>query len=447
MRRAFLLAFLLVAGCVSVPPQATTLDGATLTPAVAISKESPGGEPVVAVLSDGTLFAQGVGSIRTPTGQTTNVNKVWRSTDDGASWADVTPPFNGQERSNDGFVAAGNKDRVYAANVFSLTLQLFRSDDKGKTWTPLRPPPVPMLLHRHWVLPVGEKTVHLAVEALPPGYGPYLAGQAPPGDAPPTPNEGMWYMRSDDLGETWTQPVQIDPIVNFAGQSNMVASADGKDLYVQRFEQKDAPRFEPTYERGHWYLVSSHDAGASWKRSEMFDLTSELAAAIPFLVLDPDGHLSSFWSQETNGTSKLAYSWSADHGATWATPRTLPVGSGVQSMVAGDAKAPGVVALGWFEANATGTAPKVNASWGFWTATLRDLETDAPAGNASLVAAAVHQGNICPKGPACKAGEDRRLLDYPWVDVGPDGRAHFVFPSTAWDKPSSFAMYAGERRG
>jgi hypothetical protein len=221
--------------------------------------------------------------------------------------------------------------------------------------------------------------------------------------------------------------------------------ADGQDLYVQRFEQKDAPRFEPTYARGHWYLVSSRDAGASWKRSEMFDLTSELGAAIPFLVVDPAGPVYSFWSQEADGTSRLTYSFSKDRGASWATPRLLPLGSGAQSMVAGDAKGPGRVALGWFEADARGTAPKVNASWGFWTATVTGLDSDAPSGNATLAAADVHRGNVCPKGPACKPGEDRRLLDYPWVDVGPDGRARFVFPSTAWDKPGSFAMYAGER--
>lgn len=444
MRLALPLLAVLLAGCLTFPNQLAAPPRDGLTVAIPVSKDLPGAEPVVAVASDGTIYVEGIGAIRSASGGTTNVNKVWRSTDDGVTWTDITPPLVGQERSNDGFVAVGNKGIVYAANVFSLTFEMFSSANKGASWTPLNVPRIPMLMHRHWILPVGASTVLVSVEALPPSYAPFLAGQSPPSDAPATPNEGMWFFKSENSGQTWSQPLQIDPQVNFAGQSNMVASLEGKDIYVVRFEQKDAPRFVPTYEKGHWYLLSSHDTGASWKRTEMFDLTSELSSAIPTLILDETGNLTSVWSQEYNGTSKLHYSFSADTGATWATPRVLPVGVGVQSMVFGAAKADDEISLVWYEAAGNGTATQVNATWDVWFANVRDLTTDSPTNVSKIAALAVHEGNICSKGPACKAGEDRRLLDYPWIDVGLDGRARFVWASTAWDKPSAFMMFAAE---
>lgn len=441
---AFVIAALALAGCLTLPNQLAAPPASAVTAAMPVSLEFPGAEPVVAVSGDGTIYAQGIGAVRSANGGTTNVNKVWRSTDDGKTWSDVTPPLAGQERSNDGFVAAGNKGTVYAANVFSLTFEMFSSTNRGESWTPLNVPRIPMLMHRHWILPIGATTVLVSVEALPPSYAPYLAGQAPPSDAPATPNEGMWFFKSENSGQSWSQPTQIDPQVNFAGQSNMVASLDGKDIYVMRFEQKDAPRFVPTYETGHWYLIASRDSGATWKRTEMFDLTSELSSAIPTLILAETGNLTTIWSQAYNGTSKLHYSFSSDGGESWATPRVLPVGSGIQSMVFGAAKRGDEVSLVWYEAAGNGTATQVNATWDVYHANMRHLAGDSPTNVTTMAAKAVHEGNICSKGPACQAGEDRRLLDYPWLDVGDDGRARFVWASTAWDEPSAFMMFASE---
>lgn len=436
---------LLLSGCVSTPagPQdASQTVNATMRfhPAVAVSKDAPGAEPVIAALPDGTLFVQGVGSDGTQ-----NVNKVFRSTDQGKTWTDVTPPGPGTDRSNDGFVAVGNGGSVYASNVFSLTLQMFRSDDKGATWIPLDVPHLPAIMHRHWTLPTGASTVHLSMEALPPWYLPYVAGQKPPQGIPATPNEGMWYMRSDDKGQTWTTPVQIDPNVNFAGQGNMVASADGKFLAVLRYEEKQSPRDAPTYEKGHWYLVLSEDGGSTWQRRDAFDLTSELAAALPSTALDAQGNLYAAWSQETNGASRLHLAVSRDHGKTWTTG-TLETGlAGAQAMPWLAAKGNGTLGLMWYQASLPGRASKINATWDGVYADLTVPATGAPqVGTPVVVAPALHKGNVCAKGPACGAGEDRRLLDYPWIVFGPKGEADLVFASTAWEHPSAFSVVATE---
>ncbi|HEV8361379.1 MAG TPA: sialidase family protein [Candidatus Thermoplasmatota archaeon] len=406
---------------------------------VAVSTEWPGAEPVIASASDGTLYIEGLGGSAQG-----NVNKAWRSTDDGATWVDITPPLVGERPTNDGFLAVGNRDTVYVQNVWGLTFQLFRSDDRGATWLLLPTPKLPLLMHRNWIVPLGDATLHVVMEALPPSFAPALVGgpQLPLA----TPNEGLWYLRSDDRGLTWTVPRQIDPVVNFAGQGNLVVSQDGQALYVLRYE--DERGSDPSYERGLWYLLASEDGGATWERRDAFALTSELASAVEPLALDPTGTLYMAWSQALDGRSQLHFATSRDGGMSWSAPRLLAPSSGTQAMPWLASPASGELRVVWYEADANVTAPKADAPWFAHAARITGADTDAPAVAAQRVTPEpVHEGNICAKGPACGQGEDRRLLDYPWIVVGPDGRSHLVVASTEWDLPSAFAVYAGELPG
>jgi BNR repeat protein len=438
MRAAFALVLLLAcSACLSgTKPGAEPTPTAGIAPLfkapVALSDNEPGAEPVIAVLTDGTIFVEGVGS--NPSAARDTVNKVWRSRDDGATWTDVTPPALGEEGSFDGFLAAGNGDRVYAVNVAGTTFEIFRSDDKGDSWMPLEPPRLPVAMHRNWVVPVGEATLQVVMEALPPAFVvPGVSG---------TPNEGLWYLRSDDRGQTWTVPKQIDPIVNYAGQGNLAIDASGQRLYVPRYLDDSDPA---KYESGHWYLIYSEDAGRTWGRREVFDLDSELASAVMPLAVDGAGTLYFAWSQLDNGTSRLFLSTSHDGGRTWGGRWPVAPGRGAQSMVWIDARATDELALVWYATDAQGSAVKVDAPWHVDFAWVTGAGGPEPTSHVARVTTKpVHEGNICAKGPACASGEDRRLLDYPWVDVGPDGRAHVVYASTQWDRPSAFAVYAGE---
>lgn len=446
MRSAVLLVALsvLAAGCAlreqepQAPAPLPTLPAPAFRAPVPVSMEAPGAEPVIAVAADGTIYVEGVGD-----GGSSNLNKVFRSDDEGATWIDISPPQEGTEGSFDGYVAVADDGTVYAANTFALTLALFRSDDKGETWTRLPTPKVPATLHRHWILPSGASTLHVTVEALPPSYGPRLVGL--PVDGPGTANEGMWYWRSDDRGTTWSVPVQIDPVVNFAGQGNMAMTSDGQGLYVPRYEE-DAPVAEYTYDDGRWYLLASEDAGASWERREMFALAAELSTAVPSLAIDPAGTLHLAWSMTLDGRSVVHTARSADRGATWSAPRPLLEADGTHAMAWVVAEGVDEIALMWYEADAAGIAREVDADWHVGFARVAGAGTDAPAtATARVTTEPVHRGNICAKGPACGPGEDRRLLDYPWMDVGPTGAVHLVFASTEWDRPSAYAVVAVER--
>lgn len=443
MRRgsgAVILAMML-AGCLG---GLGIFDPAALVPAfravVPVTVDAPGAEPVIAVAADGTLYIQGVGFAAAAEGApATTVNKVWRSTDDGVTWMDVTPPGLGEHGSFDGFLAVGHGDTAYVNNVAGGTFQVWRSDDRGDSWTLLPTPRVPALMHRNWIVPVKEATLHVVMEALPPFY---LAT----GGGPASPNEGLWYTRSDDRGESWTMPVQIDPIVNFAGQGNLVADAEGRTLYVARYEE-DAGAYAATYEEGHWYLLASEDGGASWTRREMFDLTSELASAVMPLALDPAGALAFAWAQEVDGTSRVRYASSVDGGRTWTAPRDVAAAPGAQAMPWMAARGAGELGLLWYAAEEAGTAAEIDAEWFVDYAFVRDAHGASPQIAATRVTGGrVHEGNVCVKGPACEGSEDRSLLDYAWLAFGPDGRAHLVAASTEWDRPSAFPLYAGESR-
>ena len=437
MRAPLLLAatVALVAGC-TVGELLGAPEGLAFEAPFAVSTTAPGAEPVIAVGADGVVYVEGIGNDGDG-----NVNKVWRCDAARAECTDITPTGPGTERSNDGYVAVSDDGTVYAANVFSLTFQVYRSEDQGRTWTHLTLPPLPPLMHRHWILPVGD-VVHVAIEALPPSFVPYLGG------APPLPTEqatdtqaGMWYTRSEDGGDTWAEPVQIDPLVNFAGQSNMVASADGEGLYVGRYQEETSPP-QYSYDDGHWYLLVSEDGGDTWERREMFDLTSEMSTAVPGLALGRDGTLWYAWTQETEGRSQLFVASSPDGGATWSAPSRPVRSNGTMAMAWAAAAPDGRVGIMWYEAPANETASQVDAEWSVWYAEIRDGLVDGPV---LVTPQPVHSGNICAKGPACQEGEDRTLLDYPWMDFSSEGKAHLVFPSTKWERPSAFAMVAVQR--
>jgi hypothetical protein len=193
-------------------------------------------------------------------------------------------------------------------------------------------------------------------------------------------------------------------------------------------------------------MLSSHDGGTSWKRTDMFALTSELSTAVPALAMDGGGALFFAWSQQVGNVSRAMYAFSKDQGASWSTARAIPGANGTNAMVWAIARGSGELHAIWYTADVTnGTASQIDAPWFVDSVNLTGADTDTPIGTVvRLTPDAVHQGNICARGPACAGKEDRRLLDYPWMTFGPDGRTHVIFPSTKWDHASAFAFYVGE---
>lgn len=60
-----------------------------------------------------------------------------------------------------------------------------------------------------------------------------------------------WFTKSTDHGQTWSEPVDVAPNLNWTDHGFLTMSPDGQDVYV-------------AFNKGNSYVVASHDGGATW---------------------------------------------------------------------------------------------------------------------------------------------------------------------------------------
>lgn len=369
---------------------------------VTVDGEAAGAEPVVDVASDATIFLQGIG-FWYQQGLLRLTNKVWRSTDDGASWTDVTPPATGEEASADGFVHVAPDDGVYVANAAGGKISVWRSTDLGDSWIPLPVPQAPNPVHRMWMASTNG-SLHLVMAGL----------------VYEEPVTGLYHTSSDDGGRTWTTPRNIDPQYTLGSQ---LVAHDGA-LYLASFRNESR-----------WVLVSSPDGGDTWEETPMWDLRTTLESSWESLTVDANGTLYFTWAEMRNGTARVLYRSSPDGGDTWSRERPVAgPADGTQTMPWADAHAPGVLDLVWYAAEEPGKPGEVEGAWYGHVARIADADTSSPHVNVTrLTPDPVHEGSLCNEGPACRDGRD--LADYPWITHGPDDAIHVGLASSQ-EKPA-----------
>jgi hypothetical protein len=243
-------------------------------------------------------------------------NDVWRSTDQGATWTQITgaAPWTGRDSHTS--VALLDGSIVLMGGVGNgFRNDVWLSTDNGATWSQLT-------AAAEWVGREGHTSV-----ALPDGSIVLMGGNDGKATTTDNPRNDVW--RSTDQGATWTLMTATAPWTGRSDHSSMTLP-DGSIVLMGGRNFRLSVRFNDVWR--------SIDQGATWIR---------MTAAAPWTARDehtsvvrPDGSIVLMGGYD--GSTSLNDVWrSTDQGATWTqmtaaagwTPRsshtsvTLPDGS------------------------------------------------------------------------------------------------------------------------
>ncbi len=140
-------------------------------------------------------------------------------------------------------------------------------------------------------------------------------------------------VRSEDGGQTWTQPQVIsDPGRDRVGSASPAVDGSGNITVLYQDYKGDRRNFEnlegPVFEDPYGLVITrSIDGGRTWTRGVEFE--SGLVPTRRFLVylpespslaVDPDGTIYASWMDGRNGDEDVFLKRSSDGGQTWSPP-------------------------------------------------------------------------------------------------------------------------------
>jgi len=124
------------------------------------------------------------------------------------------------------------------------------------------------------------------------------------------------YVRSEDLGATWTQPALLSDIPVGAEQvpdSARIALDSHDGLHVVWAEH-----YPPEYIGRQVFYSRSEDGGLSWARPyPMSERSADTWNAVPGIVVDSAGSIHVMWAGCGNPVARC-YRFSSDGGSTWS---------------------------------------------------------------------------------------------------------------------------------
>ncbi len=442
MRRLSLavLAVLVLAGCSGAPSATTPTTGSSSAPLYAFSPTSTpttapdgfGTEPSLLAASDGAVYFSSVLGSATARG-----DGVWKTTDRGTTWTYLGKadyPFGGGdsdlEELGDGTLLLTGQWRPAAPpalpGVGSPYVtggeSVFRSTDKGATWTPFPTAGYLPAADRNWLAadPSTRTTAYLVYN-----------------DAA----TGLMVGKTMDGGLSWLPPVVVQGSGSAAGLAggpvgiagDPVVDAQGT-LYIPYGPGPGGGTVQ--------LLFRSLDGGQTFSASTVRTTPAGATSGAIFstVAADTNGELYFAWAETQDGAMRAFVAHSEDQGVTWTDPLAVsPLGMSIAFpwVVAGS---PDHLAVGYY-ASAGSFVPDAapaNATWRPMVSFLPDIH-DATFVTVAATATPNHIGPICTGGTGCSSG--RTLGDFFELAVDPQGFVDLVWADDTGSAQSNHVAF------
>ncbi|HVL86486.1 MAG TPA: hypothetical protein VM681_00555 [Candidatus Thermoplasmatota archaeon] len=351
---------------------------------------------------------------------------VYRSDDGGERFVRLNSAPGGRltadspAANGDADVAVDAAGTVYASNLGARGIQVFRSDDRGQTWSYLgNATPARHWADRQWM--AAGAPGHLIVA--------WMGGAQ-------SSHRAVAVNTTFDGGESWTGTTYLGDRIGWLGSVQFDPS--GTKAFVPFTEGLDADLTRLAGQRDMSLRVArTLDGGRSWDVVDTGVVVRTTATGLhwsgvhmaPSLDVTGDGTIVLAWSQDepdpTGATSvgaKVRYVTSRDDGVNWSPPAVASDrASAIMPWVTGGAG--DRFAIVYYV-----TDSPLDTDYGGTVWDVVATYVDGASMHHAIVEAAVHVGGICSRGGLCLlTASDRSLLDFFEADLLPDGRLFVTY--------------------
>ena len=255
-------------------------------------------------------------------------------------------------------VAYDSAGTMYSADTWLGDLSVGHSTDHGQSWSGTSLAGSSPIVDRPWL--VGGKPGEL-----------FVAYQ----DLQCCLPAAMWFMKSTDYGQTFTQAVSVvGPTTDalYTWEGNFVVSPGGQDIYLVYSRRSsagvrvnvDIPGLPMAKQETIW-VTHSADGGKTWTPRLVATLPTETSTIYPSIGLDTGGTLHVAWSAPSRIGNPISYTWSTDDGDTWVPAVPLNPGKvGWAPWVVSGGK-PGQAAVVWLGSDDPKASSARKSSWFF----------------------------------------------------------------------------------